>query len=116
MVALRVRVYVEGGGNSRGEQRELKEGFSKLFARALGDRPRPQVIACGGRKDAFDELKKALKSNPDALCILLVDSEAPVRHGASTWDHVRERVGDAWVRPEGTSDQQLHLMASSSSG
>lgn len=105
-----VRVYVEGGGASRRAQEPLREGFSKLFEKVLGGRARPKVIACGSRKEAFDDFKRALKSHPDALCILLVDSEEPVKSGASTWDHVSRREGDQWTRPDGVRDEQLHLM------
>ncbi|MGO4879493.1 MAG: DUF4276 family protein [Bryobacteraceae bacterium] len=41
--------------------------------------------------------------------ILLVDSEEPVV-GSSRWEHVRLRPGDGWARPEGTSEDQVHLM------
>ncbi|WP_437618802.1 DUF4276 family protein [Sorangium sp. So ce1151] len=105
-----VRVYVEGGGDTRHLQEPLREGFSKLFGRVLGGRAKPKVIACGSRKEAFDDFKRALKSHPNALCILLVDSEEPVKPGTSTWDHVLRREGDKWPRPEGVRDEQLHLM------
>jgi hypothetical protein len=88
----------------------LREGFRKLFDRILGRRANLRVNACGSRKEAFNDFTKALKSNPDALCILLVDSEGPVRPGASAWDHVRERKGDQWLRPDGVTDEQLQLM------
>jgi hypothetical protein len=45
----------------------------------------------------------------DDFPILLVDSEAPVVEG-SPWEHVRLRPGDGWARPEGASDDQIHLM------
>ncbi|WP_437893459.1 DUF4276 family protein [Sorangium sp. So ce124] len=105
-----VRVYVEGGGATRRAQEPLREGFGKLFARILGGRARPKVIACGSRKEAFNDFKRALKSYPDTLCILLVDSEEPVTPGTSTWDHVLRREGDQWLRPDGVIDEQLHLM------
>jgi hypothetical protein len=109
MVAI--RIYVEGGGNVRREQAPLREGFRRLFERLLGNtRGKLQVTACGGRKAAFDEFKKALRSNRDALCILLVDSEAPVPDGTSVWQHVGARQGDKWVKPDGVSDEQLYLM------
>ncbi|WP_437954863.1 DUF4276 family protein [Sorangium sp. So ce119] len=105
-----MRVYVEGGGASRRAQEPLREGFSKLFEKVLGGRGKPKVIACGSRKEAFDDFKRALKSHPHALCILLVDSEEPVKSGISTWDHVSRREGDQWPRPDGVRDEQLHLM------
>ncbi|WP_437766172.1 DUF4276 family protein [Sorangium sp. So ce281] len=105
-----VRIYVEGGGETRRAQEPLRIGFGKLFARVLGERARPKVITCGSRNAAFDDFKRGLKSHPDALCILLVDSEEPVKPGTSTWDHVLRREGDQWLRPDGVSDEQLHLM------
>jgi hypothetical protein len=105
-----VRVYVEGGGPSHGDQEPLRQGFRKLFEKVLGGRAKPKITACGGRAEAFADFKRGLKSNPDALCVLLVDSEGPVRDGAASWDHVHERKGDEWVRPEGTSEDQIHLM------
>lgn len=88
----------------------LREGFSKLFEKALGRRAKPKVIACGSRSEALGDFTRALQSYPDALCILLVDSEGPVKQGASPWAHVSEREGDRWRRPDGVSDEQLHLM------
>ncbi|XXX72984.1 DUF4276 family protein [Sorangium sp. So ce134] len=105
-----MRVYVEGGGAARRAQEPLREGFSKLFERVLGGHAKPKVIACGSRKEAFDDFKRAVKSHPDALCILLVDSEEPVNPGASAWEHVFKREGDQWHRPDGVRDEQLHVM------
>lgn len=105
-----VRVYVEGGGTSRGEQSALRESFAKLLGAALGDLPKPKLIACGGRGNAFGELQAALQMHPDALCILLVDSEGPVKPEGGPWAHVRQRQGDRWEKPEGVSDDQLHFM------
>lgn len=105
-----VHIYIEGGGSSRHEQRALREGFHKLLGKLPELKARPKLIACGGRKAAFDEFRHALKKHKDALCILLVDSEGPVRRDAPTWDHVREREGDRWERPDGVADKQLQLM------
>lgn len=105
------RVYVEGGGDVRSQQARLREGFANLFKRALGGLPQPKVIACGGRSQAFEDFRDGIRNHPDALCLLLVDSEAPVVEGRSTWDHVRQRVGDGWTRPEGIGDDQLFFMA-----
>ncbi|WP_437685853.1 DUF4276 family protein [Sorangium sp. So ce176] len=105
-----MRVYVEGGGASRRAQEPLREGFSKLFEKVLGACARPKIIACGSRNEAFADFKRALKSHPDALCILLVDSEEPVKPAISTWGHVSRREGDQWPRPDGVRDEQLHLM------
>jgi hypothetical protein len=106
-----VKLYVEGGGTTRDEQRELREGFSKLLAKVLGDRAKPRIVACGGRAQAFAEFQTALRSaRPGDLCVLLVDSEGPVAPGSASWEHVARRKGDLWVRPEGVDDDQLHFM------
>lgn len=105
-----VRVYVEGGGTSRGEQAMLRESFTKLVGAAVGDLPRPKVIASGGRGNAFGEFQSALRMHPDALCLLLVDSEGPVTLGTGPWSHVRDRRGDQWQQPPGATDDQLHFM------
>jgi hypothetical protein len=39
-----------------------------------------------------------------------VDSEAPVT-ATDPWEHVRLRSGDGWQRPDGASQEQIHLMA-----
>jgi hypothetical protein len=38
-----------------------------------------------------------------------VDSEALVAE-ADLWEHVRLRTGDGWQRPQGASQDQIHLM------
>jgi len=105
-----VNVYVEGGGSYRGEQRPLREAFTRLFGGVLGKLPMPRVVACGGRSNAFRDFEIALRSNKETLCLLLVDSEAPVKAGVGPWTHVRERRGDGWERPEAAGEDQLHLM------
>ncbi|UQA59138.1 DUF4276 family protein [Polyangium aurulentum] len=105
-----VRIYVEGGGSTRKEQEPLRNGFAALFAKVLGTRSKPTVIACGPRKEAFNDWKCALSSYPNALCLLLVDSEDAVPAGTPPWDHVRTRKGDGWDKPDGATDDQLHFM------
>lgn len=105
-----VRVYVEGGGTYRADQTQLRESFTKLLGGVLGDLPKPKTITCGGRSNAFDDFRNALAANRDALCLLLVDSEGPVKLGESPWAHVRARTGDGWERPASVGDDQLHLM------
>ena len=105
-----VRVYIEGGGTYRGDRRPLREAFTKLLGGVVGDRPKPRMIACGGRGNAFAEFQVALRSNKDALCLLLVDSEGPVTPGTDPWTHVKERRGDLWERPAAVEENQLHFM------
>ncbi len=108
-MSRKVIVYVEGGGDTRALQAPLREGFSKLFERALGGRFRLRVVACGGRQQAFEDFKRGVRQHRDACCLLLVDSEAQVE-APTKWEHVRRRRGDGWVRPDGVGEAQLHLM------
>ena len=70
----------------------------------------PTVLPCGGRSRAYkDFLTAHEKAGPDGFPILLVDSEAPVTD-PDPWEHVRRRPGDGWQRPDGASQDQIHLM------
>jgi hypothetical protein len=106
-----IRIYVEGGGDRADSKSRIREGFG-LFLKDLRELARSksirwQIIACGGRESTFEDFQTALLSHPDAFNILLVDSEAPVRN--SPWQHLQQR--DRWKQPEGTTDEQCHLMA-----
>jgi hypothetical protein len=65
----------------------------------------PRVVACGGRKETYDDFCTALKQDKGYV-ILLVDSEESLVHDA--WSHLRER--DGWERPNGAEDDQAQLM------
>nr|WP_240807940.1 DUF4276 family protein [Polyangium spumosum] len=109
--APEVWIFVEGGGSTREVQAALRLGFSNLFTKALGTRRKPSVIVSGGRDQAFKEWQRALKTNPEKLSLLLVDSEGPVPEGAAPWACLQARTGDThWSKPQGTTDDQLHLM------
>jgi len=111
MVKAKKRVlFVEGGGDQNPSlASECRRAFSMLFERA-GVKRRPKVVACGGRKRAFDQFCVALAEAKDDVW-LLVDAEEPVA-GASfdPWAHVKARPGDGWERPGAATDEQLHLM------
>jgi len=68
------------------------------------------VVACGGRRQAFDHYCTEIGPRGRAkLAFLLVDSESPVS-AASPWDHVANRAGDGWIRPPDGRDDDLHFM------
>lgn len=104
-------MYVEGGGDTRDQQLRLKTAMRAWIAAALpeGNR-RPEVIACGGRQSAYEAYCLALTTHSDDICVLLVDSEAPVVR-SSRWAHVRERRGDGWQAPSGVGEDALHFMS-----
>jgi hypothetical protein len=104
-----VKIYVEGGGDSKQLKIECRKGFSKLIEKAGFAGRMPTIVACGGRSATRDKFLTALKSKQD-LSIMLVDSEDPVTE-ASPWDHLRFR--DKWERPSGVIDEQVQLMITS---
>jgi hypothetical protein len=104
-----VRVYVEGGGNTRAARSRLREGFHGFFATlrelARQRRIRWDVIPSGSRKEAFDDFMAALRSHPDSWVVLLVDSEDAVFSQPRT--HLQKR--DGWDLNAAAEDQ-VHLM------
>lgn len=108
---MRVKIYVEGGGDSNQLKRKCRRGFSKFFEQAGFKGRMPKIIACGSRNDAFGDFCTAVK-NPtnNEHPLLLVDSEDPVspQHHEKPWAHLKAR--DAWVQPPNSMDQQAHLM------
>lgn len=102
-----VKLYVEGGGDSKELHARCREGFRKLLEGAGFKGRMPRIVAGGGRRAAFDMFRTALTAvgGPD-YSILLVDSEEPVT--TAPWEHLQTR--DGWVRPDGAADDQAHLM------
>jgi hypothetical protein len=108
---VKVVVYVEGGGNHRKTLDDCRRGFGRLFENAAqADNSRPKVIACGGRSSAFHDFRRDLAAGKEGFLILLVDSEGPVPANVTGWEHLGARMGDAWQRPAGTTDDQVQLM------
>ena len=117
-----MKLYVEGGGHAASLRTACREGFTKFLSRAGLAGHMPRVVACGSRAEAYDSFCTAMQNGEDAL--LLVDSEAPVlaraqpgnaaqreeRERWQPWLHLRERKGDGWEMPAGSSDLQCHLM------
>ena len=108
---MKVKIYVEGGGDhNKALQTQCRRGFSKFFERAGLKNRMPSVVACGGRRHAYDSFRTSHENGGnDRLPILLVDSEAPVTQ-TDPWEHVRLRPGDGWQRPQHASQDQIHLM------
>jgi Domain of unknown function (DUF4276) len=112
MVSHSVRkLFVEGGGHrNHALQTECRRGFNTLLKKAGFEGRMPRIVACGARASAYGQFRAALRGQkPGDLALLLVDSETAVT-GASPWDHVRDRSGDRWDRPDGADDDQLHFM------
>lgn len=106
---VKVRIYIEGGGNSKLQQAQLREGFNKLFMKAGFANRMPGTVACGGRGRTFDFFKNAVAAGEgDVYPMLLVDSEDPV-NAATAWDHLKSRE-KTWEWPAGVTDEQIQLM------
>ena len=103
---MRAKLYVEGGGDGRALRQALREGFRAFFENAGLERL-PRVVACGSRRHAYDDFRAAIRLPSVDFVALLVDSEGPVS-AATPWAHLKER--DGWAQPEGTTEENAHLM------
>lgn len=112
-----VKLFVEGGGSTNALRTQCREGFARFIDRA-GVARKPRIVACGSRREAFDNFCTEIGQGRDAM--LLVDSEAPIaaefqkpanlRDAWKPWEHLRQRPGDGWDRPAGAHDGDCHLM------
>jgi Domain of unknown function (DUF4276) len=111
-----VKLFVEGGGdNNQRLASKCREAFTKFITQA-GVTKRPRIIPCGSRLNAFKDYCTAINNGEAAL--LLVDSEAPVdpknQQGSPNtwfpWEHLKNREGDGWSKPEKACDTDCHLM------
>ena len=106
---MKVKLYVEGGGDGNPLKRKCREGFRGFLLKTSLKRRMPKIIACGDRRQAYDKFCAALASAGEGEFIaLLVDSETPVTK--KPWLHLHHRKGDQWKRPRGASDRNVHLM------
>jgi hypothetical protein len=102
-----VKIYVEGGGDSDALRTRCRRGFSKLIENAGFKGRMPRIVACGGRRCAYEDFCTAVENaTADEFPLLLVDSEAPV--SSASWDHLKAR--DGWDRPSQATDEHAHLM------
>ena len=108
-----MKLFVEGGGESKALRTECREAFN-TWLRIVGLKSFPRIVASGSRNDAYNDFKTAIKNGESAM--LLVDSEAAVdanhQLGACDswlpWDHLQAR--DGWVKPVQSNDLDCHLM------
>ena len=109
---MSIKICVEGGGGQGRVNTLCRKGFSEYFAKICPDGRKPKILPCGSRRSAYEDFCISLRTERDKydLILLLVDSEDAVADGNSSWEHVRRRTGDNWVRPAGANDENLHLM------
>jgi len=101
-----VSLFIEGGGPQRRTQTACRKAFRLFFEKVLGDRPKPRIVASGGRDEAYRDFCRAVESDPDSFSVLLVDSEGPVTAGRGAVAHLQERER-RWT---GLRDGQVFLM------
>ena len=107
---MKIKVIVEGGGNTNLLRSKCRQGFSNFFRKAGLEGRMPSVVASGRRRDAFDDFCAALRSpGKYDFIVLLVDSEEPVVTGSGPWQHLK-KTRDKWDQPSGATDDQVHLM------
>ncbi len=114
-----IAFYVEGGGDTAQQRAELRQGFdsllSKLKRKAQEKGIGWKLVCCGGREATYRSFNNALKSNPGAINVLLVDSEGPItaltgkeaNDAAATIQHLVLR--DKWDL-SATRPDRVHLM------
>jgi hypothetical protein len=108
-----VTIYMEGGGDSKDQKAQLRQGMSRFLAtlrdKALAQNRKWKLTPCGGRRAAYEAFLNArLRPAAGELIVLLVDSEAPVT-AASRAAHLRDRPGDGWGL-KGVPETHIHLM------
>ena len=112
-------VYVEGGGNTVNQCRQLREGFDRLFSRFKVQAPQKNAslrfVCCGSRDDAYNDFCDAIREFPNRVNVLLVDSEEGVppetadktRNARGRASHLTRR--DGWDLTS-ADPKSIHLM------
>ena len=100
-------LFVEGGGDSKTLRTACRRGFKEFLAKAGLHGRQPRIDAAGARHAAFENFRTALQQGKSAM--LLVDSEEQFNAG-SVWEHLAQRPGDGWKRPDNAAEDSCHLM------
>lgn len=103
---MRVVVHIEGGGDNKMQQIELRQAFEALFRRAGFEGKMPRVDCSGSREQAKKDYLSGRKQS-DRHAMLLVDAEAAVADGASSIAHLQTR--DRWDL-DASTENDVHLM------
>ena len=107
---MKAEIYAEGGGPpGRITNIRCREGFTKLLENCGLDVGNFDVIACGGRGEAWNDFQDAHADAQGTYYVaLLIDSERPIASTDETWKHLEENSN--WVRPQGAVDDQVLFM------
>ena len=106
---VKIRLYVEGGGDRKTTRSACRRGFRIFIEKAGLKGSMPEIVACGSRDNAYDDFvtRHLHKTSENESALLLVDAEEQVRKPGA-WQHLEDR--DDWNRPAGATDDQCHLM------
>jgi hypothetical protein len=106
---VKIKLYIEGGGDSALQDTLFREGWQVFFQKAGLAGRMPRTFRGGGRKATFDAYETAVRTKkPDELPLLLVDSEDLISDGTTEWAHLAAR--DSWGRPTNAGDEDAFLM------
>lgn len=106
---VRVRIFIEGGGSGEIPDKDFRQAWAKFFGAAGLTGRIPKTVRGESRNETFDKFKNELrKRRRDELVLLLVDSEGPVVHGQSVWEHLRQQ--DGWDPPAEANADSAYLM------
>ncbi|GAB4422603.1 MAG: DUF4276 family protein [Bacteroidia bacterium] len=118
---VNVKMYVEGASGSKEQRIRTQRSFSTLLTKAGFGGRMPQLIACGGKQQAYDDFCTAMRGSSRqrkgqlSYPLLLVDSEDPLAELIEqtdhdfAWAHLHTR--DRWKRPADSDSRQALLMA-----
>ena len=100
---------MEGGGKGNATKTTLRQGMER-FLQPLKEAARNKelswkLVCYGSRNETFKRFRDAVNSSADAVNVLLVDAEGPVKRSAR--DHLRDQ--DKW-NLSFTSGETVHLM------
>lgn len=103
---VRVKIFIEGGGNGSVIDQSFKQAWRQFFAAAGLAGRMPRVVRGESRTATYD---KFINTRPraDEVLLLLVDSEGPVAPGHTAWQHLQAR--DGWRQPP-ADDDSAYLM------
>ena len=106
---MSVKVYVEGGGDTRELKQKCRRGFSEFFRKAGLAGRMPRVVSGGSRNNTYDWFRTALtNANHGDFVVLLVDSEGAVAGDQDAWSYLA--ASDNWLKPQSAVDESAHLM------
>ena len=103
-------IYAEGGGPpNKPTNIRCREGFRRLLENCGLDVGKFDVIACGGRGEAWNDFQDAHEDAAGAYYVaLLIDSETPLADVNETWKHLED--SDGWHKPTDARDDQVLFM------